>query len=305
MHVRIAAPDCAAAAVDASRRCSTLRLFARFGRTNVAGGAASLRASPRCASGCEATSSRAAAPVLCVALRYHARMGLDTVELVMEIEEEFGITFPDAAAEHCRTVNEVALYVYGRIEACPTSSTKPNTAVIRFQELRRDIAEISSVEPDSIHPESLASEAIPRGIRRKFWSRSKVPLPDLHRPNWAYACIALIGTGTFAIVAVPLGSGSVDLISTLILAAAVAVVATFAAILCLRPFKRELPANISTIDDLARGTFRHSKKYEPLPGEATFPQVLLRIRQITADQMGLPIEKVFPRSRFVEDLEMD
>jgi hypothetical protein len=33
-------------------------------------------------------------------------MGLDLVEIVMEIEDEFGITVPDALAEQCITVGD-------------------------------------------------------------------------------------------------------------------------------------------------------------------------------------------------------
>ncbi len=36
---------------------------------------------------------------------------LDTVELVMELEEEFDINIPDEAAEKIRTVGEVVAYI--------------------------------------------------------------------------------------------------------------------------------------------------------------------------------------------------
>jgi acyl carrier protein len=232
-------------------------------------------------------------------------MGLDTVELVMEIEEDFGITISDAVAEHCRTVNEVALYVYGQIQARPVSHSGDSPNAIRFQELRRAIAERTNVSPESILPESPADEAIPHAIRRKLWSRSKVPLSELRRPGWARTCIAFTGFGTFVLFMLILVAGRVDGISATVLAAAIAVVPLLLVTVLLRPFKRELPPTIHTICDLARGMFHARKNHEPLPGETTFPQVLLRIRQITADQMGLPLEQVLPHSRFVEDLEMD
>ena len=38
-------------------------------------------------------------------------MGLESVEFIMEVESEFGISIPDATAERLRTVGEVADYV--------------------------------------------------------------------------------------------------------------------------------------------------------------------------------------------------
>jgi hypothetical protein len=42
-------------------------------------------------------------------------MGLDTVELVMEIEDEFGITLPDADAELIQTAGQLHAYVCHRL----------------------------------------------------------------------------------------------------------------------------------------------------------------------------------------------
>lgn len=41
---------------------------------------------------------------------------LDTVEIVMAIEEEFGIEIPDKAAEKVKTVEDAIIYVNGVLE---------------------------------------------------------------------------------------------------------------------------------------------------------------------------------------------
>lgn len=41
---------------------------------------------------------------------------LDTVELIMEFEKEFGIQIPDDDAEKIQTVNDAIEYINGKIE---------------------------------------------------------------------------------------------------------------------------------------------------------------------------------------------
>lgn len=41
---------------------------------------------------------------------------LDTVELVMALEEEFGIEIPDEDAEKAKTVNNVVVYIEGKLK---------------------------------------------------------------------------------------------------------------------------------------------------------------------------------------------
>jgi acyl carrier protein len=41
---------------------------------------------------------------------------LDTVELVMSLEEEFGIEIPDEDAEKAKTVNDVVTYIDGKLK---------------------------------------------------------------------------------------------------------------------------------------------------------------------------------------------
>jgi acyl carrier protein len=42
---------------------------------------------------------------------------LDVVELVMALEEEFGIEVPDDDVENIRTIQDIVLYVEGKAEA--------------------------------------------------------------------------------------------------------------------------------------------------------------------------------------------
>ena len=55
-------------------------------------------------------------------------MGLDGVEIVMDVEDHFGITIKDEEAERVRTVNDLVALVGSRIRnahsaVCPTVSS--------------------------------------------------------------------------------------------------------------------------------------------------------------------------------------
>ena len=54
-------------------------------------------------------------------------MGLDIVELVMEIEQFFAIDIPDADAERLRTVGEMYEYLRARVEPDVWPPPPPNT----------------------------------------------------------------------------------------------------------------------------------------------------------------------------------
>lgn len=43
---------------------------------------------------------------------------LDTVELVMALEEEFGIDIPDEDAEKITTVKDAVIYIKAHVEGC-------------------------------------------------------------------------------------------------------------------------------------------------------------------------------------------
>src|SRR4051812_43436238 len=79
-------------------------------------------------------------------------MGLDTVELVMEIEDEFEFAIPDADAEHIKTCGDLHAYVLGRLRPfvgapCPSAAA--------FYRLRRSILRHVPISRDRVRPGAL------------------------------------------------------------------------------------------------------------------------------------------------------
>ncbi len=77
-------------------------------------------------------------------------MGLDSVELVMNTEEHFGIQIPDHIAESLTTVGGLHNVVVSELKRVG----KPRDAEIIFAELRELICDQLGVEPERVVPDA-------------------------------------------------------------------------------------------------------------------------------------------------------
>ena len=77
-------------------------------------------------------------------------MGLDIVELILTIEEEFDIELPDAEMERAQTPRDIADYIYQKYQAYDKNKT--------HQSILNKVIEISieqlNLSPDKITPDS-------------------------------------------------------------------------------------------------------------------------------------------------------
>jgi len=135
-------------------------------------------------------------------------MGLDIVELVMEVEEEFGILIPDADYEQISTVGDMHDYICLKL---PVDKPRPSSGSTRclssaaFLRLRRSLMSVCGVERDRVRLEASLSDLLPKQHRREKWRRLrddlKLWLPDLERPEWMSQ---LLCCGGWATVLVPI-----------------------------------------------------------------------------------------------------
>jgi hypothetical protein len=132
-------------------------------------------------------------------------MGLDAVELLLEIEEEFGISVEEDEAAYFRTLGNVHDYLLEKCAGrkrpgCPTRSA--------FYRLRRALGVVLEVEPRSLRPTTPLLPLLGRWRRRNQWCRlqqeSDLELPSLENRAGAgtfWGSLAA-GTGTFLLAAV-------------------------------------------------------------------------------------------------------
>ena len=112
-------------------------------------------------------------------------MGLDTVELVMDLEERFDTAIPDDAAEQIQTVGELHAFLMRRIrnqasDICPSATL--------FYPIRRLLVDEFSVERKQVRPSTRLETLIEAEHRRQFWRRLQsvfsTCLPRLRRARW-------------------------------------------------------------------------------------------------------------------------
>jgi len=127
-------------------------------------------------------------------------MGLDGVELVMSIEEGFGVTITDAEAEACATPAAVIDLVYGKLRA---SDQRVCVSQRGFHILRKGLMSTlglarSAVALDARLPRSVMGKdarGIWASIRDSVQARS---WPRLGRPRWLVALLTAVSLATCA-----------------------------------------------------------------------------------------------------------
>ena len=113
-------------------------------------------------------------------------MGLDTVELVMEIEEAFDISIPDDRASKMLTVGDVYEFI---LEKTADSTLKSDTCLsaAAFYEFRKHVRSLG-LSHSEIRPKTKLDRVIPFIGRRSYWqklsSRMDLRFPLLVRPSW-------------------------------------------------------------------------------------------------------------------------
>ena len=129
-------------------------------------------------------------------------MGLDVVELVMRVEEEFEIAIADEEASQLETVGQLHLCVLTKLGL---TSPNPCLSSATFYQLRRAMLPLSGVARSDVRPTTPTELLLPASNRRAHWSELSqtlgAKLPALKRPRWMELSIK---SGGFLVAASPL-----------------------------------------------------------------------------------------------------
>ena len=228
-------------------------------------------------------------------------MGLELVELVMEVEETFGIIVSDDTAPQLRTVGQLHDYILEcrrqtQQQGCPTGHV--------FRDVRRVLTETTSLPRQAIRPSTELKTILPPRIRRRVWKRLQqeaqgrlrgLCLPFRLGPVLAGGCLVAGVIGAAMIM--PL----VGFVHAVVLGGTTLVAMLLVTFFVTRPFALAFPHGVATVGDAARATLPPG--YEvAVKQQMTDEEVWVKLQKIVADTLGVKVEKVTPSARFVEDL---
>jgi hypothetical protein len=218
-------------------------------------------------------------------------MGLDAVEIVMEVEEAFDIRLEDAEVEKMDTPRDLIESVLSKVAQTGAAACLTQRA---FNLLRRKLLHHLALKRRDVSPSARLVDLVPRPKRSDLLQHLAAefgtqPLPGLVRPQWL---VALLTTGSLA-VGIAVGGALVTLapasgpaggiFAGVFTAAIVGFLAGVASI----GLRTEFPPLTATVGDLSRWIVAHKPDLAPsAPGKWTREQVAERVREIVIEKLG-------------------
>jgi acyl carrier protein len=233
-------------------------------------------------------------------------MGLDSVELILEVEKTFGITIADADAEKIRTVSDLQALVRKQLEGKTTTACASSFI---FYSLRRVLMQELDLPKTAITPQTALKDIIPRKDRRVWWKKIATatvwafPALRLREPYATllsvFALVSIIGTVGFALAMV----WFFDDTKWWWLLPVGALLFCWLLYALLRPLRTSFPQKYvrnlcERLLVLNYSTVRNEKGLNQ-------KEVEMVLMQVIADRTGIPVEEILPEHSFTDDLGVD
>ena len=109
-------------------------------------------------------------------------MGLDGVEMVMELEDEFGIGIPDDEAERMQTVGQTVEFIARELAARRPAGPGVCPSARAFYRLRTTLMRGYQTPRSVVRPNATVGELVPDDTRRFDWNERVAEACDL-RPE--------------------------------------------------------------------------------------------------------------------------
>lgn len=232
-------------------------------------------------------------------------MGLDVVELIMDIEDEFNIEISDEEAWQAITVEKMYQCILTKVQVSNSSLCSSQKA---FYLLRKALIENFNIERKTITPKTKTDLLFPKIQRGELWEKVSVNVPykfpELTYPTNAIILIlsiSLMGGGLCSYtLAICLKSTFISFIAALTWIV-FAVVFSIILLKNLKALKLEFPHACHTIGQMAKNVLYHNSDYFGLLNEK---EIWDKLTFIISEQLGIDQKDIKPESNFVKDFNI-
>jgi acyl carrier protein len=229
-------------------------------------------------------------------------MGLDVVEIALEVQERFKIRIDDAKAARCTRVGDLCALVSEMLSRFP----KPCPTSRAFYDVRSLLIAESGVARACVRPSAIVAELPRQSVINIFESlRSRgYYVPELVHATgvrvalWSMSGL-LIASGIHAVNMSFRTLGENGVCGCFVIPIAVTMLICW----IWRATRNQLPESIQTVGDLCRAITPTDTSAQA-PGDRFIADhhVFQEVRKILSKQLGIPIDKIRPESDIVQDL---
>jgi hypothetical protein len=227
-------------------------------------------------------------------------MGLDGVELIMAVEDEFGLEIPEEDAQEFSTVGDLYDYLVARVGS---QNAKRCLSSAAFYRLRRVLCAEAGAARRSVLPDTRLDGIIPWRHRRAVWRSVRrelgLKLPQLSAPwvlDIAQLCV-VVGLGTLLVRCLIGWTPWWRLAELLAFGIALDLVT--------RPLFRRFPRRAYTVRDAVRYILARDGERLATETCAWRPEeVWTALQRVVRRQLAVPPEKVTREATWVEDLNV-
>ncbi len=223
-------------------------------------------------------------------------MGLDMVELVLVIEDEFDIYMADEEWENLSTPDDIAAHIYDRYQK---SDSDKCSSQVAFYQLRNLLLKNFDLEQKDIQPHSM-TEDILKGDMRKNWHKLNELLGNKLYPR--YLELQELVWWKHIVIIIPITAMLLWLSGNLIFSIPIALIlysilrgliSVYFGIIIPQRYQK-LSSLLKYLDDC--GTLSPYKTKE---------KILKRVIELSSEELCIPIDKIRRDSKYVDDLGVE
>ena len=222
-------------------------------------------------------------------------MGLDTAELVMNVEDAFDIKIPDDQSPALTTVGELYDYILAQTEL-PLTGTCLTAAA--FYELRAGLADLGVTT--RFAPSTKLVEILPHTNRRQLSQAKQLKLPDLVRPNWLTLTSTAVTIAASAFAAsLTMGNNNTEILFPLIGIICLFVFGFLMAWLT-EPFATKFDESFCSFRGLSERVLALNRtKFKNEHGSMGRNDIWVVLREVVVDTLGVDHDEVTRDASFV------